>query len=656
MSRIVTATTSIITITITIMIMMIVTVTATLGSLALATIKANSRNLNQTHKAYGLFITKHPVSGLMIRRTAIMTSILTVAVALAAASPNIAYAEIGVPEKLEFGAALEETLGHFRALEQNLDAGNTELAMTHATHPVAELYDSMKPTLAAADPALDRKFGTILGELRDKASTEMSRSAAQSAIDDAKGTVEEARMAVIGAELSSYYGFKLMLMTTLLETSIAEYGEAVSDGSITEMAEFQDGSAFVWRSQQILQTMESELDSETYGYLKLSYGSLWDAYDARLDPSEVSGLTDAVLRQVEVAVDEQLAERLEFGAALEETLGHFRALEQNLDAGNTELAMTHATHPVAELYDSMKPTLAAADPALDRKFGTILGELRDKASTEMSRSAAQSAIDDAKGTVEEARMAVIGAELSSYYGFKLMLMTTLLETSIAEYGEAVSDGSITEMAEFQDGSAFVWRAEQILRTAEDDLSGDDYEELVEVLGEINEAYDDRLDPSEIDERTSYLLAEINGILGVTGGEEDTLLTYVNNINVLLEEARKEYNAGNSDLALSHVTKAYLNNYEFLEAPLIEAGERELMERVEVMMREELRNMIKQGAPASEVSDQIDAILIEMEAVAVVVPEFGVMASVVFAAAVALVMVFSISRRFASISILPTRTV
>ena len=127
--------------------------------------------------------------------------------------------------------------------------------------------------------------------------------------------------------------------------------------------------------------------------------------------------------------------------------------------------------------------------------------------------------------------------------------------------------------------------------------------------------------------------------------------------MLLEEARKEYNAGNSDLALSHVTKAYLNNYEFLEAPLIEAGERELMERVEVMMREELRNMIKQGAPASEVSDQIDAILIEMEAVAVVVPEFGVMASVVFAAAVALVMVFSMrSRRFASISMLPTRTV
>ncbi|MCE2498353.1 MAG: hypothetical protein J4F28_05080, partial [Nitrosopumilaceae archaeon] len=61
----------------------------------------------------------------MIRRTIIMTSILTVAVALVATTPHIAYGEdIGIPERLEFGAALEETLGHFRALELNLDAGN----------------------------------------------------------------------------------------------------------------------------------------------------------------------------------------------------------------------------------------------------------------------------------------------------------------------------------------------------------------------------------------------------------------------------------------------------------------------------------------------------------------------------------------------------
>jgi len=51
-------------------------------------------------------------------------------------------------EQLEFGSELQETLGHFWALEQNLDENNAELAIVHATHPIAELYDSMSEKLA----------------------------------------------------------------------------------------------------------------------------------------------------------------------------------------------------------------------------------------------------------------------------------------------------------------------------------------------------------------------------------------------------------------------------------------------------------------------------------------------------------------------------
>ena len=39
-----------------------------------------------------------------------------------------------------------------------------------------------------------------------------------------------------------------------------------------------------------------------------------------------------------------------------------------------------------------------------------------------------------------------------------------------------------------------------------------------------------------------------------------------------------------------------DNFEFLEGPLVDAGERELMLEVEEMMREELRSMIREGAP------------------------------------------------------------
>jgi len=325
-------------------------------------------------------------------------------------------------------------------------------------------------------------------------------------------------------------------------------------------------------------------------------------------------------------------EKLEFGAGLEEALGHFWALEQNLDDNNAELALIHATHPIAELYDAMKPQLKATDPALDDKVQNTLLDLKDKASTDVSRTAAQSAIDDAKDVVEIARSTVVGQYWSDSTNSQLYQMKTLLETSIAEYAEAVEDGVIGEMAEFQDGSAFVWRSQVIFDEIKSDLSSHPAEEIEELFDDVKSAYNSRSSPSDVDTLTSGIIHEIDEITGVEG--EDTELTlYVDEINELLTQAKQEYAAGDTDLALSLVTKAYLDNFEFLEAPLIEAGERELMEEVEVMMREELRSMIKNGASSSEVDSQIDAILIKMTTVEQVVPEFGSIAILILVAAI-----------------------
>ncbi len=156
-------------------------------------------------------------------------------------------------EKLEFAGTIEETLGHFWALEMNLDENNAELAIVHATHPISELYETMSEHLEA-NPEVDQKLRQILLELKDKASTDVTRAQAQLAIDDAKEIIQEAREIVVGHELSDESEFKMQLINQLLETSKVEYREAVADGIIEKMAEFQDGSAFIWQSQQIFST------------------------------------------------------------------------------------------------------------------------------------------------------------------------------------------------------------------------------------------------------------------------------------------------------------------------------------------------------------------------------------------------------------------
>jgi len=211
-------------------------------------------------------------------------------------SSPLAFADSDRDLKLEFAGTLEETLGHFWALEMNLDENNSELALIHATHPIAELFDTMSVHLED-NPEFKAKLELTLIELKDKASTKVTRSDAQSAIDDAKEIIQEARDIIIGDELSNDSSFKAQLINGLLETSKVEYMEAIEDGEIVEMAEFQDGSAFIWRSQQIFEEVRNDIEHS--GDVDDTYGEIWFAYDQREDPSEVTLMVDAIIEEFE---------------------------------------------------------------------------------------------------------------------------------------------------------------------------------------------------------------------------------------------------------------------------------------------------------------------------------------------------------------------
>ncbi len=125
-------------------------------------------------------------------------------------------------------------------------------------------------------------------------------------------------------------------------------------------------------------------------------------------------------------------------------------------------------------------------------------------------------------------------------------------------------------------------------------------------------------------------------------EKDELLQYVSNIRSLLNDAKIAY-VDNSDAnaALRYVKIAYNDNYNFLTNPLADAGEYKLMQEVKVMLNTELVEMITSGASKQSVSDQIDTILIKMDAVEAVVPEFGALVVVFVSALVVIVIVMRI---------------
>jgi hypothetical protein len=257
----------------------------------------------------------------------------------------------------------------------------------------------------------------------------------------------------------------------------------------------------------------------------------------------------------------------------------------------------------------MKPELQEHDPDLDAKMQETLMNLRSN-TVDVTREDAQAALDEARELVEEARMFVVGEELSNDPNFRLALIKGLLETSKAEYAEAVEGGAIHEMAEFQDGSAFVWRSQQIFDEIKTGLPEHEVEEIDEFYADLWHAYDNRSDPSLVDTLVSGITHEIDEITGEES-EEEGLGVYFENIEQLLDEVKETHAEGMTDEALSLATKAYLDNYEFLEAPIAQHDD-DLMEEIEILMREELREMIKTGASSDDINSHIDVILEKLE--------------------------------------------
>jgi predicted ribosome quality control (RQC) complex YloA/Tae2 family protein len=89
-------------------------------------------------------------------------------------------------------------------------------------------------------------------------------------------------------------------------------------------------------------------------------------------------------------------------------------------------------------------------------------------------------------------------------------------------------------------------------------------------------------------------------------EERNLGEIITEIRSLLNQTIIEYQNKNSSGASALVEEAYLENYEFMEAPLAEQNET-LMEQTEVMLREQLRDLVKSDSVEADVQTLVEKI-------------------------------------------------
>jgi hypothetical protein len=112
----------------------------------------------------------------------------------------------------------------------------------------------------------------------------------------------------------------------------------------------------------------------------------------------------------------------------------------------------------------------------------------------------------------------------------------------------------------------------------------------------------------------FISLSVNSEVSATTEEEDSQrepTELISTIRDLLNQTMVEYNKQNYTGAADLADVAYIDNFEFLEAPLAEDDE-QLMEETEITLREDLSRLIEERAQIQELINEINERLDQAE--------------------------------------------
>lgn len=305
---------------------------------------------------------------------------------------------------------------------------------------------------------------------------------------------------------------------------------------------------------------------------------------------------------------------VEFVSNIEQIRGHLDQSLVNKESGNDTLAQAHTLHPIEEVYASIEEQLVSQNDTLNETLSVALQDL--------TSSVPNVALEEFEGQIDSINMQldnvvqtlVPSSELSNH-AFNASVVARLLDIAGHEYGEAIANGTIIAIVEYQDGQAFIHRAQSIFNSSTSSMNqsmAQEVEEVNELFSNLKNAVNNRDDPANVESTINGIIHELAEITGLSesqltgeeaGAEEQEPIAIINNIKSLLAELVSAYRSQDYQGAENIAIEAYLENYEHVEAPIAE-HDQQLMEQTEVMLREELRRMITDRVPIEQIEQHI----------------------------------------------------
>ena len=291
--------------------------------------------------------------------------------------------------------------------------------------------------------------------------------------------------------------------------------------------------------------------------------------------------------------------------------------EQNIKSNNFNNAFSHAYLTHANIFPDIKFDLQSLDPILSSKLEGLLTDfsILIKDSTNGNTQKIEQMLKEIRNTISIIDSKILADNTLGDKIFRIQSSIQLLND--ASNFLSFTNSTNTEdkkILNYDNTKGTVERSKyQINQIPTNEFNDDEKNQIMSMFSKIKKELTEN-SFGDLSLSITSLKKYLTEVVNVNNSRvlPDELQNYFSTINGLLDNALIEIRENNDyKKAEKDVMSAYLDNYEYLEAP-IEKNDPTLMSDIEINMREELRNLIKNNEKLEVIEPFVNQIKTQLD--------------------------------------------
>ncbi|HYO06827.1 MAG TPA: hypothetical protein VER14_07570, partial [Phototrophicaceae bacterium] len=296
-----------------------------------------------------------------------------------------------------------------------------------------------------------------------------------------------------------------------------------------------------------------------------------------------------------------------------------------INRGNNTLLFEHSYIPHSVTFPTIKSLANAVDENKSKTLENLLTDIPLQLRSDQNSLLAENEIKEAKNIINDYH-SILKDSLpkQEYFVIQSQTMSYLLKDSDISYQTFKNSSNSVEnelvdyaAVDYENAIGLVNQSDYIYNSIKPNITSDKAKEITFFIANLNSLL---LSKSDNVEEYSKLVDAVerdlnefnNTFVSESNPANESHRIYFDNIESLLNNAVTSIKNDNDyKSADKNVSSAYLDNYEYLEAP-IEKANSTLMLETEIDMRENLRDLIKQQSPLAEIENMVSKIKNNLE--------------------------------------------